>query len=335
MKIASITLSSNRAHIIGDALKSVVSWVDACIIIDLGITDETLDTAKAICGEKLIVSKFTANATTGDMRNFGLDEATRLGFDYAMTLDTDERILLNGEKLEDILHPSIDVIQFRSHDGTYPKPRIFTLPTKLRFVGDVHEGLSGNMRVYEAKNARFYELPKTPEQNDFKGRLMEKIVLEEIDANPTDGRKWYNLGDARLLYGNKTGAKEAFLESIKYFKNPWTCAILSAIYQEEEDYDGAINILLAGLSWDAAWSELAWMISAIKFNIGDYGQAICWSRMALGTGEIEGCNILRPLGFRHPKGRTYGPYEVLALSYEATGDEKMAALYKEKLASFQ
>ena len=333
MKIVSITITSNKSGIIGDALRSVVDWVDACLIVDLNITDDTLDVARAVCGEKLIVSKFTDQATTGEMRNFGLDEAGRLDFDYGIILDTDERIHLNGHDWRDLVVNEPDVVMLWADNRTYSKQRIFKLPTHLRYEGNVHEGVVGNMKCQLVNGPYFTELEKSPEANAAKGRWMEAQLLMEIEANPTDGRKWYNLGDARLLYGNKEGARLAFLESIRYFKNPWTCAILSAIYQEKGDDEAAIDILLKGLSWDAAWSELAWMISAIKFNLGEYEQAICWSMMALGTGEIEGCNIKRPLGFRHPKGRTIGPYEILALSYDALGNNEMSAIYKEKLAS--
>jgi hypothetical protein len=45
MKIASTTLTGNSAGLIADALRSVVDWVDYCLVIDTGVTDGTLEVA--------------------------------------------------------------------------------------------------------------------------------------------------------------------------------------------------------------------------------------------------------------------------------------------------
>ena len=50
MKIASTTLTGNSAGIIADALRSAVEWVDICLVIDTGVTDDTLAIAQNIAG---------------------------------------------------------------------------------------------------------------------------------------------------------------------------------------------------------------------------------------------------------------------------------------------
>ncbi len=56
--LVSVTLADNTRAIIGDALRSVVDWVDRVLVVDTGVTDGTLDVARAIAGDKLIVRGF-------------------------------------------------------------------------------------------------------------------------------------------------------------------------------------------------------------------------------------------------------------------------------------
>ena len=61
MKLFSVTLTSNREDVIGDAIRSVVDWVDGCIIVDLGITDNTLEVVRSVAGEKMKAKKLVLN----------------------------------------------------------------------------------------------------------------------------------------------------------------------------------------------------------------------------------------------------------------------------------
>ena len=56
--IVSTTLTGSNREIIADALRSVVDWVDWCLVIDTGISDDTLEIARAVVGDKLVVRQF-------------------------------------------------------------------------------------------------------------------------------------------------------------------------------------------------------------------------------------------------------------------------------------
>ena len=134
MKIASVTLSSNRESIIGDALRSVSGWVDMACILDLGITDGTLDVARGIMGDRIRVTKASDILTTGQLRNIGNDFAFECGADRAATLDTDERINIRKGfdirgYLEGMTH---DCVVTQDAGRTYSKERFFRLPVITR-----------------------------------------------------------------------------------------------------------------------------------------------------------------------------------------------------------
>src|SRR6187401_2694488 len=88
MKIASTTLTGNSSGVIADALRSVVDWVDYCLVVDTGITDDTLDVARQVAGSKLVVRSFPWQDDFAAARNFALQAAAELGAAWAVTLDT-------------------------------------------------------------------------------------------------------------------------------------------------------------------------------------------------------------------------------------------------------
>ena len=56
--LVSTTLTGSNAAIIGDALKSVLAQVDRCLVIDTGATDDTLDVARRVAGDKFVLAQF-------------------------------------------------------------------------------------------------------------------------------------------------------------------------------------------------------------------------------------------------------------------------------------
>jgi hypothetical protein len=90
--IASVTLTNGGADALRDALLSVVGWVDACILLDTGITDNTVDVAQQVAGDKLLLQKLPWPGSFADARNAALDAAAAAGAQWAILLDTDERI---------------------------------------------------------------------------------------------------------------------------------------------------------------------------------------------------------------------------------------------------
>jgi hypothetical protein len=90
--IASVTLTNGGGDVLRDALLSVVGWVDACILLDTGITDNTVQVAQQAAGDKLLLQKQPWPGSFAEARNAALDAAAAAGAQWAFILDTDERI---------------------------------------------------------------------------------------------------------------------------------------------------------------------------------------------------------------------------------------------------
>ena len=87
--LVSVTMTGSSEDRIGDALRSAISFVDRCVVVDTGVKDRTLEIAREICGDRLVVESFPWINDFAAARNFSLAAAARTGAEWAMNLDTD------------------------------------------------------------------------------------------------------------------------------------------------------------------------------------------------------------------------------------------------------
>jgi len=323
-KIVSVTLSGNSSTLIGDALSSIVNWVDECILINTGITDDTITVAKKIAKEKLVINNWIWRDDFAAARNHCLDIAYHKGADYAFILDTDERIEHNGDNIRQIIEQadeSIKSFHMLCSSGTYDKVRCIKIPCAKRYVGPTHEVIvsSPSYERIDFKNARFWEVPKTPEALKLKFERDIRILTKHTNDNPKDPRWHYYLGDS---YKNLSLYQEAIASYERCWElDGWDEESAWSMYQAAqswislENYKKAIECCGKGLSRHPGIAELSWLAGWCSYKIGDYKKAIYWSKLAISAGKFEGFgNEVSRIGFRHPPAQWEGPYDVLLWS---------------------
>jgi glycosyltransferase involved in cell wall biosynthesis len=143
--IVSTTLTGSNSDIIGDALASVLQQVDRCIVIDTGAKDDTIDIARRLAGDKLLLREFPWKDDFAAARNFALEAAAEAGATWAVTLDTDERLLFDRDfdLARALARTQAQVCMVVDDVGSYSKERIVRLPAKVRWEGPTHECLMG------------------------------------------------------------------------------------------------------------------------------------------------------------------------------------------------
>src|SRR5271157_4020907 len=99
MRLASVTMTGNSEATIGETIASVAPWVDSVVVVDTGVTDRSLEIAREIAGDKLVVRKFKWIDDFAAARNAALAAAHEVGADWAVMVDTDETIDLRGEDI--------------------------------------------------------------------------------------------------------------------------------------------------------------------------------------------------------------------------------------------
>lgn len=336
MILASTTITSSRRDLIGDALRSVAGWVDLCVLLDLGIQDDTVEVARSIVGDKLRVVPYSGPSTTADWRNAAMDAAHALGADWAVTLDTDERLHNDCSDLRGILERSeAPLLLAYDNDHVYFKERFFRLPLEVRFRGHCHER-TPDIGFHVIPGVTFHELPKSPTAQAQKFEFIIRESQAAIDAGTADAVDWYYLGDALAGLDRFEEALEAF-EAFQVrcpgnaSGQAWgafrAALCLDAIGEHRE----ALEACARGLTYHAGASELAWYaaIQALKLHRPD--QAVFWARMAVPNGKADGIGgQIKRHFFQNPKGQWEGPYEVLAAAWQLLGGHALATDYAKR-----
>jgi tetratricopeptide (TPR) repeat protein len=326
--IVSTTLTGNDRESVADALHTVVDWVDWCLIVDIGIADDALEIVRTIAGDKLVVRRLAVHDDTATARNFGLAAAAEIGGDWALFLDTDERLDARGMDIRAALvDAAADVLVVNHVSGAYGRDRFFRLPARGRFVGPTHEGfvVEGGARGH-LPGMVFDTLTTSQEDNRSRSERAVANFAAFTAEYPDDPRWFYYLGDALTELGRDDEAIAAFR----------VCASLNdgdeerawAMYRAAESYcrlgrhDEAIEVCTIGMDKHAGLAELPWLAAFASWQAGRPAQAVYWARLSIAIGLFAGAGASVPsTGFRHPPALWEGPYDVLRFALRATGDD--------------
>lgn len=331
VSIVSTTLTGNSEAIIGDALRSVVDWVDRVLVVDTGVSDDTLRIARDIAGAKLFLRSFPWRDDFAAARNFALDAAAELGADWAVTLDTDERIDLNGLDIRAALADTdAAALHVKHAAGAYGKERFFRLPARGHYVGPTHEAFiktAGESLTLD--DIIFDELGKSREQYRQKAERDVAILSRHTAAHPDDPRWHYYLGDSLAGLDRYDEAIAAFRRCASL--NGWDEEGGWAMYRAAEcllKLDRPVEAVAAcaeGLAKHAGLAELPWLAAYASWHAGRPVQATYWARQAVAMGHFAGAGGEVPrIGFRHPPALWEGPFDVLRFSLRAMGDDAAA-----------
>lgn len=331
VKVASTTLTGNSAGVIAAALSSVVQWVDICLVIDTGVTDETLDTARRVAGDKYVLRRFPWINDFSAARNFALEAAAAEGADWAVTLDTDERIEQRGVDLRAVLSSAReDVLMMFSSNGEYAKERCFRLPAKQRFEGPTHEAYPAYLgTVGTLAGARFHELDKSADASRRKFERDSEILSQHVRAHPQDPRWHFYLGESFKNLGRYAEAVVAYDACAELRgwneESAWACYRSAECLSLLQRHREAVDRCALGLARHAGIAELAWLAGFCSFQLRDYAQASCWARLAVSNGLFQGSGAsVERIGFRNLEALYEGPFDILRFSLRQLGDQRGA-----------
>ena len=307
MRLCSVTIMRDTESNEADAaIESALPLVDACLRVKAGeITD------------------FSA------ARNAALQEAADLDYDWALMLDTDERIhdheriMKTWDRLEDTTH---DMLHVWAHDHSYAKPRFFRLPARGHYTGGTHECWVSDpgSTTGTLEGITFSELPKTEAQYRAKAERDREILEKYTQDHPDDPRWWYYLGDTYSGLGDDAKALDAFARC--YFRNgwdeesAWACYRQAEILCKENDYQMALAWCCNGMRRHPGMAELPWLAGYCCFKMGRFQHAIWWEEMAIALNDAEAHT--HRINFRHEPALHEGPFDVVRYAYEQLGDKE-------------
>lgn len=331
--IVSTTLTASHAGIIGDALASIAPLVDRCLVIDTGARDDTLEVAGRVAGDKLVVREYPWKDDFAAARNFALEAACAAGGQWAVTVDTDERLLFDAsfDLRSALAQTRATVLLVSEENGFYTKERIFRLPAAVRWNGPTHEVLAGQRDGVSAQlpGVRFRELPKDEAALRRKSERDVAVLRRYVRQHAKEPRWHYYLGASHQDLGQYAAAIDSYRACAALGgwaeEGAWACYRAAECCCALRRWADAIALCAQGLAIRPATAELAWLAGWAAYKAKRYEDAIAWSNMAIVNGLHDGAGGSFPrIGFRHPPALYEGPYDVLRWAFTALGDAAAA-----------
>jgi hypothetical protein len=340
-KIVATMLAGNAEVLVEQAVTSSIDLVDEFLLIDTGITDNTIEIVKSLAKDKFRYIRYDWCQDFAAARNFALQAACELSAQWAMTVDTDERFVFPAgfDRMALVKwlqsNPSALAWLLRDRVGTYSKERFVRLPTHLKWRGRTHEalcGFVGNERP-EFPEGLFWEPEKSPEAQRRKLDRDLQILREETATYPNDPRWWYYLGQTF------EGLKEYEQAATQYLQcaqlDGWpaesaTACFRGAICLKELDrFREAEELAVKGLARIPKSPELLWLAGFCSYKAGAIIRAIDWSELAVQFGEYQypdpisaGSSTNTQLVFRYRPAAYEAPFDVLRFAYRQCGRDE-------------
>jgi tetratricopeptide (TPR) repeat protein len=271
------------------------------------------------------------------MRNAGLEYAHKMGADWAVMLDTDERINLNGTDIRGTLERcECDVIIAMDRERFYKKERFYRMPFASRFTGAVHEHADWSGKsIGEIESVTFSELDKDEESKRKRDQWIIDEKKKELALDPENGKTMFYIANSYDALGEHESALEYYDQAIRFGKHShdkaWSCFRAALTCREMDEPRRGLRYCLDGLGHNADYAELAWLAGVLYLGLGEPDQAIYWSRMAIANGRIETAPMFgtRPV-YQFTPGLYEGPYETIALAYKVLLDAEKYEEYMDK-----
>ncbi len=334
-KIVATVLSGNSESIVGEAVASVVDWVDEVYLIDTGITDSTADRVAELARDKFSRRSFAWCNDFSSARNAALKISDEAHATWALTVDTDERFAFTDFEDREHLRRTLDSNEqiqawmVAARDGSYSKERFIRIPSSLQWRGRTHEALIGAAegRRRLLSGCHFWETPKS--KADYQRKLERdlQVLLEETASQPLNPRWWYYLGQTYEGMKQYREATKALDRCVRLDGWPeesaWACYTAARCLSALHEYREAEEFCALGMTRKPTTPELPWLAGWCCFQRSAIGEAIAWSRVAALLGHSK--DLAHAAIFRHVPAWYEAPYDVLRYAYRQMGADAEAS----------
>ncbi|MDZ4852085.1 MAG: hypothetical protein SGI77_22585 [Pirellulaceae bacterium] len=335
MKLCATILARNEESTIADAIASVVDWVDMILLIDTGVVDSTLSIAESASKGKLVARQFSWCDHLGMARNFAVYQASALGSDWTLTIDSGERMewpgFSNTSELKAALqaNDSVRLWHVRNVDGCSASERFIRLPvgTQQQWTGEIYASFTGLKANQSAilSGVVYCEVSNRPEARRIQCEQELVRLARFASNNPTDGRNWFYLGRVRQELGQYRDSMEAYRKCVKSNQVSRELAAAAAylaasIAVELKDYEEALVFCGLGLAREVHWPELFWLAGFCNYHLDRFSECVVWENLAISLGHFRGIGVGKDRTIhRHLPAWFEGPFEVLKFTFEKLG----------------
>lgn len=289
MKLISTTLAGPGTEtIIGDALRSVRPLGCRSIIVSTGDRYDLSYATDDWGNYRVPAWPWRDNFAAA--RNAALDFAAADDADFAIMIDTDERVICPDpaavRAFLEALAPEVEVVVAFAADGSHGRERFFRLPAKHRWIGRTHEAFPveyGQQATIPPELIAWTELPKTPEQLRARAERDVDMLVDEIAEHPKDPRWHTYRGFALETLGRNDDALDEYIAASELGHGEDSviaCYCAASLLLRAGRHDEALVAAARGMALNATFGELAWIAGCAATHLGRPDQALAWARIA-------------------------------------------------------
>ncbi len=295
MKLIATLISGNSQAIVGKAVDSVAGFVDGICVIDTGISDGTLDVIRSAAGQlPIFVKKCIWRDDFGFVRNEALRFACERGADWAITIDTDERIVLSCEEskqngIAQLLQQAegFDVVYALDGTHSYSKERIINCKSDCYWTGVTHETLrsKNKLKISNTNGLVVFELPKSREQLVAKFERDLLLLEQNIEQEPAESRWMFYMASTLESLGEMSKALNWYTKCLDNSTFPglaaWAAFSGARILNKESQFQSSMSLCVEGLKFVPASPELLWLWALNEYSLDRFCEAATLSLFAI------------------------------------------------------
>lgn len=308
VEVTAIAIVKNESRIICRMLQSLVPWCQACIILDTGSTDDTLDAAKRFmeCHDwsgKLYSCPMTKATFEFDTaRNMLLGLAHCYG-KWLLLTDADYIWEFSGRFYED--NDEVEAWLVGTNDNEHYRPHLLRSSTKCQYVRKTHEYLDWHQARVRTKETTKLVLHDIGDGGSKSDKLLRDIML--LKRDPEDARFWFYYGSTLQSLGGMKGgenriplAMDALTKRIHYGGAHWPQEVYLSRQRRCQMMANSLSYptavwLQEGLE---AFLYCPQRLEALHFVVGrlmdmrEYLLAASLGSLAYGNSRPKGCKVL-------------------------------------------
>jgi tetratricopeptide (TPR) repeat protein len=223
MTLLSATLIvRDESAFIEACLESLAGVVDEIVIVDTGSRDDTLEKAARF---PVVLHHFPWCGDFSAARNHAIERSSG---DWILYIDADERLQAPNRALlrRMLADPDKAAWRLRLHPRVgwtaYAELRLFRNDPRIRFHGEIHERVHGDVNAVCRSDARQIGLSElTLTHVGYEGDQTRKLgrniplLREYLAREPTRVYCWWHLGEMLRLQGDEQGARDAWRKGIE------------------------------------------------------------------------------------------------------------------------
>jgi hypothetical protein len=302
MRVVCTTLVGlGTEHLVDDALSSAKGLYDLAVVIDT----RPVDSKPLVFRHTVQLERWEWTGSFADARNASLQFAAKYCADFALTLDTDERLNLGPRsEVERFItqHPDSDMFLVSSADGQYCKERFLRLANGPQWVGPAHEAVVygkdppglpfsvyGGGGVRTVMPGTFDELPKSSETLEAKYRRDIDLLTAWLAADKNRAEcRWHRyIGETWFALGDWVKAHEAFLLAMHDLKawreeRAWSCFMSACCLSNLGCHEQALEAAGFTLVLHSGFGrETGWIAGYCAENLGWHELALEWALLSI------------------------------------------------------